>query len=312
MAVQAVDKVSETTPVVSNDTTTNPEKKDYTNMTAKEILNAEKAGESIPTEILSWAKENPDSKETYKASQGESGQATEKDTVSYKTDLEDAGFDIEAQCMILRSLSAKMEQRDLGNVQKMSPYVQQVPNDEQSGDNTTSEVNKALNEISNSMSGGKTFSKKGIQKIMFYKALNSKASDELNNIEFSLEDIQKVLDVSISCAKESKQAGADAKQAGEELKSSSKWWRFGKKAKAKKTIEQGELTERMSASTKKLAEAIAKDNNVALSGTKNNIQTVEQANIEENNQGEQAPAESKTASATPAQTQPATTSSKPS
>ncbi len=294
MAVQAIEKVSETTPTGSNDTTLIPDKKDYTNMTAQEILNAEKAGETIPTEILSWAKENPDSKETYKSSQSGTSAEGEQDNVSYKDSLENAGFSIEMQCMILKGLSEIMEKRDLQNVQRMSPYIQQVPSDEQTGDNSTSEVSKALDEISNDMSGGKLFSKKNRQKIEFYIALNSQTSNELNEINFSLEEIQKVLEGTIVCTKESKQAGTGAQQAGEELKSSSKWWRFGRKAKAKKTIEQGELTERMSDSTKKLAEAIAKDNNVALTRTQNNIQTVEQSKVEENNQG----LETETATAT--------------
>lgn len=68
----AVDAVTGVTP-----TTTTPQAPgdggntvDYTQMTPKEILEAKKNGETIPPEILKWAKENPDSKITYAESQG--------------------------------------------------------------------------------------------------------------------------------------------------------------------------------------------------------------------------------------------------
>lgn len=317
MAVQAVDKVSETTPVVSNDTTTSPEKKDYTNMTAKEILNAEKAGESIPAEILSWAKENPDSKETYKASQGESAQAKEEnDAVAYRTSMEEDGMSLKEICKQFTQMSAQKENRDLQNVSKMAPYTQQVPTDNQNGNNATSEVKNAISEIAKEILSKKTVLRLSLgikaDELKFFDALKQENSNELTTIDDSLESIQDILNGVISDAKESKQYGEETKKIGQEYKSNTKWIRFKQRRIAKQAIEQGDNTVKMSERTDKLAQAIAKDNGVALNNSKNNIQTVEQANIEENNQGEQAPAESKTASATPAQTQPATTSSKPS
>ena len=50
MAVQAVDGVKETTPAVTTEESNTPGKKDYSNMTAKEIINADKAGETVPAQ----------------------------------------------------------------------------------------------------------------------------------------------------------------------------------------------------------------------------------------------------------------------
>ena len=279
MAVQAVNNLTLAAPPELSEMEVSPVEKDYTNMTAVEIMTAINAGENVPAEIAQWAKDNPESNETYKSVQSVNT-TEEQDNISYKDDLDNLGFSLEEQCIILKDLSERMENRDLKNVQRMSPYIQQVPNDEQSGDDTTSEVSNALVEISGIMSGGGFFSKEREQKLEFYLALHSNAYQHLNDIDFSLEEIQKVLDTSIECTNESKQAGGDAIKAGEELKSSSKWWRFGKKIKARKAIKQGELTERMSDSTRILAEAIAKDNNIALSETKNNLQIVEQSSLD--------------------------------
>lgn len=280
----AVDAVTGVTP-----TTTTPQARgdggntvDYTKMTPKEILEAEKNGETVPPEILKWAKENADSKITYAESQGggKTGAAEENDAVAYSELLDSVGVSLKEQCKMFTKISAFMERRDLQNVTKMAPYTQQVPTDEQSGNNTTSEVEKALGEINKEVKksfrgivGGKEF-RDGLR---FFSALKDGASGELTTINESLSQIQDILDGSIADAKESKQCGDETIKLGKELKSNSKWWRFGKKRVASRAIEQGDLTVKMSERTNKLAEAIAKDNGIALKQTGDNINTVKGA-----------------------------------
>lgn len=281
----AVDPVTGVSPT----TTTNPPSGngggaiDYTKMTPQEILEAEKNGETVPPEILKWAKENPDSKITYAESQGgENGGVTENDAVAYQQSLEEQGMSLKEQCKIFTQLSAEKETRDLQNVTKMAPYIQQVPNDEQTGNNTTSEVEKALGEISKDVKnsfrgivGGKEF-RDGLR---FFSALKDGASGELTTIDESLSEIQDILDDTIADAKESKQYGEETTRLGKELKSKTKGWQiFGSRRRAaKKAIEQGDLTVKMSERTNKLAEAIAKDNGIALKQTGDNINTVDNA-----------------------------------
>lgn len=286
MAIQAVNGVTDATPITVDETGLNNGQKDYTKMTAKEIIEANKNGETVPANILSWAEENPESKTTFAESQQDGGIAGEEtDTVSYKDELENSGYSLRQQSQILTALSRKMEERDLNNITKMGPYMQQVPTDEQTGDSSTNEVTKALDEISKDMKGGSFFSRAGrnnlIERAKFYKALNEGTSGELDVIDFSLEEIQSVLDRALSQSKESKQAGSDSIEAGQELKSESKWFRFRQRKIANKAIEQGDKTVKMSERTDKLAQAVAKDNGVALKSTKDNIQTVEGSVLEE-------------------------------
>lgn len=191
---------------------------------------------------------------------------------------------LKEQCKIFTQLSAEKETRDLQNVTKMAPYIQQVPNDEQTGNNTTSEVEKALGEISKDVKnsfrgfvGGKEF-RDGLR---FFSALKDGASGELTTIDESLSEIQDILDDTIADTKESKQYGEETTRLGKELKSKTKGWQiFGSRRRAaKKAIEQGSLTVKMSERTNKLAEAIAKDNGVALKRTGDNIKTVDNAYV---------------------------------
>ena len=186
---------------------------------------------------------------------------------------------LKEQCKIFTQLSAEKETRDLQNVTKMAPYTQQVPTDEQSGNNTTSEVEKALGEINKEVKksfrgivGGKEF-RDGLR---FFSALKDGASGELTTINESLSEIQDILDGTIADAKDSKQYGEETVVLGRELKSKTKGWQiFGSRRRAaNKAIEQGNLTVKMSERTNKLAEAIAKDNGIALKQTGNNINTV--------------------------------------
>ena len=290
MAVGAVTGVSPTT------TTSPPSGNgggtvDYTKMTPKEILEAEKNGETVPPEILKWAKENPDSQITYAEFQGggETGAGEENDAVAYQQSLEEQGMSLKAQCKIFTMISESMVGRDLQNVTKMAPYTQQVPTDEQSGNNTTSEVEKVLEDINKEVN--KSYQPLFMNKeyrdgMRFFSALKAGASGELITIDESLSQIQDILDGSIADAKESKQYGEETTRLGKELKSNSKWWRFGKKRVASRAIEQGDLTVKMSERTNKLAEAIAKDNGIALKQTGNNINTVKGAETSpENNSG---------------------------
>ena len=122
MAVQAVSGVSET-PVTGNMPPAEGGQKDYTKMTPKEILEAEKNGETIPPKILAWAKENPDGKDTYeKAIQNGQG-VEENDAVAYQASLEEQGMSLKEQCKIFTDFSAQKETRDLQNVTKMAPYT---------------------------------------------------------------------------------------------------------------------------------------------------------------------------------------------
>ncbi len=282
----AVDPVTGVSPT----TTTNPPSGngggaiDYTKMTPQEILEAEKNGETIPPEILKWAKENPDSKITYAGSQGGDGNnATEEnDAVAYSEFLDSAGVSLKEQCKMFTMISESMERRDLQNVVQMAPYTQQVPDDEQTGNNATSEVEKVLGDINKevkqsfkSLIGGRSF----FDGMRFFSALKAGASGELTTINESLSQIQDILDGSIADAKESKQYGEETGRLGKELKSNSKWWRFGRKHVASRAIEQGDLTVKMSERTNKLAEAIAKDNGIALKQTGDNINTVNGAEI---------------------------------
>lgn len=288
MAVQAVSGVSET-PVTGNMPPAEGGQKDYTKMTPKEILEAEKNGETIPPKILAWAKENPDGKDTYeKAIQNGQG-VEENDAVAYQASLEEQGMSLKEQCKIFTDLSAQKETRDLQNVTKMAPYTQQVPTDDQTGAKGTSEVSKAFAEINKEISSSfvlfssnKNF-KDGLR---FYKALQEGTSNELDTIDYSLEAIQNVLDGAISDAQDSKQYGEETANLGRELKSHTKWWQFGgsRRKAAKKAIEQGKLTVKMSERTDKLAQAIAKDNGVALKNSKDNIKQVDLSVLQDEGQ----------------------------
>lgn len=288
MAVQAVSGVSET-PVTGNMPPAEGGQKDYTQMTPKEILEAEKNGETIPPKILAWAKENPDGKDTYeKAIQNGQG-VEENDAVAYQASLEEQGMSLKEQCKIFTDLSAQKETRDLQNVTKMAPYTQQVPTDDQTGAKGTSEVSKAFAEINKEISSSfvlfssnKNF-KDGLR---FYKALQEGTSNELDTIDYSLEAIQSVLDGAISDAQDSKQYGEETANLGRELKSHTKWWQFGgsRRKAAKKAIEQGKLTVKMSERTDKLAQAIAKDNGVALKNSKDNIKQVDLSVLQDEGQ----------------------------
>ena len=270
MAVQAVSGVSET-PVTGNMPPAEGGQKDYTKMTPKEILEAEKNGETIPPKILAWAKENPDG----------------KDAVAYQASLEEQGMSLKEQCKIFTDLSAQKETRDLQNVTKMAPYTQQVPTDDQTGAKGTSEVSKAFAEIKQGIKfkgffGGKEF----FDGIRFYQALHEGTSNELDTIDYSLEAIQSVLDGAIGDAQDSKQYGEETVNLGRELKSHTKWWQFkgSRRKAAKKAIEQGELTVKMSERTDKLAQAIAKDNGVALKNSKDNIKQVDLSVLQDEGQ----------------------------
>ena len=288
MAVQAVSGVSET-PVTGNMPPVEGGQKDYTKMTPKEILEAEKNGETIPPKILAWAKENPDGKDTYeKAIQNGQG-VEENDAVAYQASLEEQGMSLKEQCKIFTDLSAQKETRDLQNVTKMAPYTQQVPTDDQTGAKGTSEVSKAFAEINKEISSsfvpfGKNKNFKDGMK--FYKALQEGTSNELDTIDYSLEAIQNVLDGAISDAQDSKQYGEETANLGRELKSHTKWWQFGgsRRKAAKKAIEQGKLTVKMSERTDKLAQAIAKDNGVALKNSKDNIKQVDLSVLQDEGQ----------------------------
>lgn len=279
MAVQAVSGVSET-PVTGNMPPVDGGPKDYTKMTPKEILEAEKNGETIPPKILAWAKENPDGKDTYEKANPNGQGAEENDAVAYQASLEEQGMSLKEQCKIFTDLSAQKETRDLQNITKMAPYTQQVPTDDQTGAKGTSEVSKAFAEINKEISSSfvlfssnKNF-KDGLR---FYKALHDGTSNDLDTIDYSLEAIQSVLDGAISDAQDSKQYGEETANLGRELKSHTKWWQFGgsRRKAAKKAIEQGKLTVKMSERTDKLAQAIAKDNGVALKNSKDNIKQVD-------------------------------------
>lgn len=288
MAVQAVSGVSET-PVTGNMPPAEGGQKDYTKMTPKEILEAEKNGETIPTKILAWAKENPDGKDTYEKANPNGQGAEENDAVAYQASLEEQGMSLKEQCKIFTDLSAQKETRDLQNVTKMAPYTQQVPTDDQTGAKGTSEVSKAFAEINKEISSSfvlfssnKNF-KDGLR---FYKALQEGTSNELDTIDYSLEAIQSVLDGAISDAQDSKQYGEETANLGRELKSHTKWWQFGgsRRKAAKKAIEQGKLTVKMSERTDKLAQAIAKDNGVALKNSKDNIKQVDLSVLQDEGQ----------------------------
>lgn len=288
MAVQAVSGVSET-PVTGNMPPAEGGQKDYTKMTPKEILEAEKNGETIPTKILAWAKENPDGKDTYEKANPNGQGAEENDAVAYQASLEEQGMSLKEQCKIFTDLSAQKETRDLQNVTKMAPYTQQVPTDDQTGAKGTLEVSKAFAEINKEISSSfvlfssnKNF-KDGLR---FYKALQEGTSNELDTIDYSLEAIQSVLDGAISDAQDSKQYGEETANLGRELKSHTKWWQFGgsRRKAAKKAIEQGKLTVKMSERTDKLAQAIAKDNGVALKNSKDNIKQVDLSVLQDEGQ----------------------------
>ena len=120
----------------------------------------------------------------------------------------------------------------------------------------------------------------------FYKALQEGTSNELDTIDYSLEAIQSVLDGAISDAQDSKQYGEETANLGRELKSHTKWWQFGgsRRKAAKKAIEQGKLTVKMSERTDKLAQAIAKDNGVALKNSKDNIKQVDLSVLQDEGQ----------------------------
>lgn len=287
MAVQAVSGVSET-PVTGNMPSAEGGQKDYTKMTPKEILEAEKNGETIPPKILAWAKENPDGKDTYEKANPNGQGAEENDAVAYQASLEEQGMSLKEQCKIFTDLSAQKETRDLQNITKMAPYTQQVPTDDQTGAKGTSEVSKAFAEIKKEISSSfvlfssnKNF-KDGLR---FYKALHEGTSNDLDTIDYSLEAIQSVLDGAISDAQDSKQYGEETANLGRELKSHTKWWQFGgsRRKAAKKAIEQGKLTVKMSERTDKLAQAIAKDNGVALKNSKDNIKQVDISVLPEEN-----------------------------
>lgn len=287
MAVQAVSGVSET-PVTGNMPSAEGGQKDYTKMTPKEILEAEKNGETIPPKILAWAKENPDGKDTYEKANPNGQGAEENDAVAYQASLEEQGMSLKEQCKIFTDLSAQKETRDLQNITKMAPYTQQVPTDDQTGAKGTSEVSKAFAEIKKEIissfvlfSSNKNF-KDGLR---FYKALHEGTSNDLDTIDYSLEAIQSVLDGAISDAQDSKQYGEETANLGRELKSHTKWWQFGgsRRKAAKKAIEQGKLTVKMSERTDKLAQAIAKDNGVALKNSKDNIKQVDISVLPEEN-----------------------------
>ena len=193
---------------------------------------------------------------------------------------------LKEQCKIFTDLSAQKETRDLQNVTKMAPYTQQVPTDDQTGAKGTSEVSKAFAEIKQGIKfkgffGGKEF----FDGIRFYQALQEGTSNELDTIDYSLEAIQSVLDGAISDAQDSKQYGEETANLGRELKSHTKWWQFGgsRRKAAKKAIEQGKLTVKMSERTDKLAQAIAKDNGVALKNSKDNIKQVDISVLPEEN-----------------------------
>lgn len=288
MAVQAVSGVSET-PVTGNMPPAEGGQKDYTKMTAQEIIEAEKNGETVPAEILAWAKENPDGKDTYeKAIQNGQG-VEENDAVAYQASLEEQGMSLKEQCKIFTDLSAQKETRDLQNVTKMAPYTQQVPTDDQTGAKGTSEVSKAFAEINKEISSsfvpfGKNKNFKDGMK--FYKALQEGTSNELDTIDYSLEAIQSVLDGAIGDAQDSKQYGEETVNLGRELKSHTKWWQFkgSRRKAAKKAIEQGKLTVKMSERTDKLAQAIAKDNGVALKNSKDNIKQVDLSVLQDEGQ----------------------------
>lgn len=284
MAVQAVSGVSET-PVTGNMPPAEGGQKDYTKMTSKEILEAEKNGETIPPKILAWAKENPDGKDTYEKANPNGQGVEENDAVAYQASLEEQGMSLKEQCQIFTDLSAQKETRDLQNITQMAPYTQQVPTDDQTGGVDTSEVSKAFEEINKEiMSSFKIFSSnKGFKdSVRFYQALHEGTSNELDTIDYSLEAIQSVLDGAIGDAKDSRQYGEETVNLGRELKSHTKWWQFkgSRRKAAKKAIEQGEMTVKMSERTDKLAQAIAKDNGVALNNSKENIKVVKDATVE--------------------------------
>ena len=284
MAVQAVSGVSET-PVTGNMPPAEGGQKDYTKMTSKEILEAEKNGETIPPKILAWAKENPDGKDTYEKANPNGQGVEENDAVAYQASLEEQGMSLKEQCQIFTDLSAQKETRDLQNITQMAPYTQQVPTDDQTGGVDTSEVSKAFEEINKEiMSSFKIFSSnKGFKdSVRFYQALHEGTSNELDTIDYSLEAIQSVLDGAIGDAKDSRQYGEETVNLGRELKSHTKWCQFkgSRRKAAKKAIEQGEMTVKMSERTDKLAQAIAKDNGVALNNSKENIKVVKDATVE--------------------------------
>lgn len=118
--------------------------------------------------------------------------------------------------------------------------------------------------------------------LRFYSALQEGTSNELDVIDESLEAIQDVIDGAMADAKDSRQYGEETTRLGKELKSHTKWWQFGgsRRKAAKRAIEQGELTVKISERTDKLAQAIAKDNGVALINSRLNIMQVDDSTVE--------------------------------
>lgn len=301
MAVDAVNGVNSNSAVSSTNSTSEVtdasrvtiSEATLAKMTAKEIIDGyNHQSWAVPDNILSWAQNeyqtNPDSKVTF----GESGNSvdtvngTQTDVVSYRESMEADGLSLKEQCNQLASLSAQMEVTDLNNITKIAPYSTIVPTDQGDGNQGESEVSKVLSEFAKDMMKGGLFffvTDKFKEGKKFFAALKKGTNDELGDINTELETMQAELNQTLSGAKQSKQTGIETIEAGKELKSHTKWWQFfgSRRRAAKKAIEQGDKTVKMSDRTSKFANAIAKDNNIALQSIQTNIQVVTAANAPE-------------------------------
>jgi len=205
--------------------------------------------------------------------------------------MEEDGLSLKDQCKILRQISAAMEKNDLNNITMVAPYLQMIPTDETEGDNNELEVTKLFNEISGDMGKRSFFSDDFHEGIKFFRAVSKGASDELGDISSDLETMQADLNKVINDARQSNATGTETVEAGKELKGSAKWWHFGRKFAAKKAIEQGDNTVKMSDRASQFATAIANDTGVVIGAIQENIEIVETTGKVDDIEGEEPPVE---------------------
>ncbi|MCM1265207.1 MAG: hypothetical protein NC200_03325 [Candidatus Gastranaerophilales bacterium] len=315
MAVEAVNSTTPTSTTVtdSGDGRVNISETTLKKMTAQEIVDGYNTQNwNVPQEILDWANNeiqtNPNSTTTYGES-GAGGVGGEgEDVVSYSAMLDELGVGKKTKCKILTKISRDMEFEDMVNIAMIAPFAQEQPEDEADGNGEESAVSQVLNEIMGDMKDGYKGSFLGMrfgsnkfqEGQKFFSAFNAgitaandenakfkgrtkvlimaaNAKEELYEIDDSLDSMLNVLNDTSQHAKQSIVTGTETLEAGKELKSSAKWYHFGRKHVARKAIDQGEETKIMGENTKKLSDAIMKDNGLVKESVEGNIDAIEGA-----------------------------------
>ena len=283
-------------------------KPNYNNMTAKEIIDGyNNEGLAVPKDVLEWAQKtletDPNSTVKYGDVAANSEGASPADVISYVQAMQEDGMSLRQICVDMTDLSKEMEERDLANVARMSAFMPDIPEGSDDSESDGSEVSKLMDELNTDMrkrGRGIFFIDKIEEDIKFFDALKQTDENEVVSIDESLEDIASVLNEADTNSKQSMEFGEMTATLGSILKRGRArsikipgldilggiiggiFGLFsGKRRIANRAIEQGEKTLAMGEKTNKLANALAKDNNIALGVVEEAAEFIEQSDSSE-------------------------------